>query len=229
MSLATSAVPNPLRILLLSEHAIVRTALRMLIESRPGFRVVSEAPNHRGALEYSFDEIDLVLLDLDLELESSLHFLAELTAAAKTARVLLLTSTTNPEAYSTAVSLGAIGVVHKERSAEVLLKAIEKVCAGEMWLDRATIARVIGGLSRAEKHKLTDPDAVKIATLSDREREVIAVIGKGLKNKQIAEQLFISEPTVRHHLSSIFAKLEVSDRFELLIYAYRHRLARPPY
>ena len=67
-----------------------------------------------------------------------------------------------------------------------------------------------------------------LTSLTERERNVVAVIGEGLKNKQIAERLFISETTVRHHLSSIFEKLGVSDRLELLVYAYRHKLAKPP-
>jgi DNA-binding NarL/FixJ family response regulator len=79
---------------------------------------------------------------------------------------------------------------------------------------------------RSEKPE--DPEATKIASLSEREREVIALIGKGLKNKQIAERLYLSETTVRHHLTSIYNKLEVSDRLELLIYAYQHGLAELP-
>src|SRR5437867_6161344 len=229
MSLATRSIPDSIRVLLLGEHAIVRAALRMLIESRPGLKVVAEAPKDLESLDTHLDQVDLIVLDVDLEIESSLDFLGDLMASAPSARVLLLTATTDPDAYSCAVRLGAMGVVHKERPAEVLLKEIEKVHAGEVWLERATIAQVIGGISRATKNRHPDPETAKIATLSVREREVIAVIGEGLKNKQIAGRLFISEATVRHHLSSIFSKLDVSDRFELLIYAYRHGLAKPPF
>ena len=229
MSLATRTIPSSIRILLLGEHAIVRAALRMLIESRPGLKVVAEAPKNLESLDTALDQVDLIVLDVDLEIESSLQFLGDLMASAPSARVLILTGTTDPEAYSSAVRLGAMGVVHKERPAEVLLKAIEKVHAGEVWLERATIAHLIGGISRAAKNRHSDPETAKIATLSVREREVIAVIGEGLKNKQIAGRLFISEATVRHHLSSIFSKLGVADRFELLIYAYRHGLAKPPF
>jgi DNA-binding NarL/FixJ family response regulator len=229
MSLATRPIQDSIRILLLGEHAIVRAALRMLIESRPGLKVVAEAPKNLESLDTDLDLVDLIVLDVDLELESSLRFLADLMASAPLARVLLLTATTDPEAYSCAVRLGAMGVVQKERPAEVLLKAIEKIHAGEVWLERSTIAHLIGGISRASKIRHADPETAKIATLSVREREVIAVIGEGLKNKQIAGRLFISEATVRHHLSSIFSKLGVADRFELLIYAYRHSLAKPPF
>ena len=80
-------------------------------------------------------------------------------------------------------------------------------------------------VSETRKH---DPEAAKIATLTEREREVITLVGGGHRNKQIADRLFISEGTVRNHLTSIFGKLEVSDRFELLMYAYRHGLAQFP-
>jgi DNA-binding NarL/FixJ family response regulator len=78
------------------------------------------------------------------------------------------------------------------------------------------------------KPSLADPEEAKIQTLTNRELEVITLVGEGLKNKQIADRLFISETTVTHHLSSVFSKLEVSDRLELIIYAFRHRLARMP-
>jgi DNA-binding NarL/FixJ family response regulator len=122
-----------------------------------------------------------------------------------------------------------VGLVLKEKAAEVLLKAIERVHAGEVWLDRTLLASVLGDLTRASLKQPIDPEAIKIATITAREREVIGLIGQGLKNRQIGERLFISETTVRHHLTSIFGKLEVADRLELVIYAYRYGLARPPH
>ena len=89
------------------------------------------------------------------------------------------------------------------------------------------MAGVLNEVTRKKTAK-PDPESDKIATLTTREREVISLIGEGIKNKQIAERLFISETTVRHHLTSIFSKLEVADRVELLIYAMRHGLASPP-
>jgi DNA-binding NarL/FixJ family response regulator len=83
-------------------------------------------------------------------------------------------------------------------------------------------------LQEMTEEKQPDPDQEKIGTLTDREREVITLVGEGLKNKQIASRLFISETTVTHHLSSVFSKLEVSDRLELIIYAFRHGLAKLP-
>jgi len=222
----TDSVTKPIRILLIDDHAIVLAGLRLLIESRPGLKVVGEAGNRAEALAIAAQERpDIILLDLDLGRDSGLDFLPELLLAAKEARVIILTGVRDLEAHRRAVSLGAMGVVPKEKAADVLIKAFEKVHAGEVWLDRSMIATVLAERSRPKK---VDPEAAKIAALSPREREVVALVGQGIKNKQIATRLFISETTVRHHLTSIFSKLDLSDRFELIIYAYRHNLARPP-
>jgi DNA-binding NarL/FixJ family response regulator len=120
-----------------------------------------------------------------------------------------------------------MGIVLKQQAADLLLKAIKKVHAGEVWIDRSMMSSVLSDV-RSERHDEADPEAGKIASLTPREREVIALVSEGLKNKLIGERLFISETTVTHHLSSIFSKLEVSDRLELIIYAFRHGLAKIP-
>jgi len=123
------------------------------------------------------------------------------------------------------VCLGAIGVVLKLEAARILTKAIRKVHAGEAWLNRTMVANAMSELQTKER-KDRDPEQSKIASLTARESEIIALIGEGLRNKAIAERLYISEKTVRHHLTSIFNKLEVSDRLELIIYAFEHDLAK---
>ena len=222
-------VMQPLRVLLIDDHALVLAGLRMLIQSWAGLKVVGEASNRADALALATKEQpNIILLDLDLGRDNGLEFLPDLLSAAKEARIIVLTGVRDIEAHRRAISLGAMGVVPKEKAAEVLIKAFEKVHAGEVWLDRSMMASVLAEMSKAKETKKISPEAAKIATLTAREREVITLLGEGLKNKQIAERLFISDTTVRHHFTSIFSKLNVTDRFELLIYAYRHRLANPP-
>ena len=224
-----TATAPPIRVLLVDDHAVVRTGLRLLIESRPGLQVVGEAATRPAALTAAAREHpDLILLDLDLGGSSGLDFLPELLAAAPAARVLILTGLRDAEVHRRAVRLGAMGVVVKDKAAEVLLQAIEKVHAGEVWLERTMMAATLRELTRRGTATPHDPEAAKIATLTAREREVIALVGTGLKNRQIAQRLFISETTVRHHLTAVFAKLGVADRLELVIYAYRHGLATAP-
>ena len=219
---------QPIRVVIVDDHAVVRTGLRMLIESRPGIIVVGEAGNGAEALAVvARTQPDIIVLDLDLGGESGLDCFPELRTAASTARVLVLTGVRDPELHRRAVRLGSMGLVLKEKAADVLLQAIEKVHAGEVWLEPAMIASVLGEMTGTRASQLLDPEAAKIASLTEREREVVTLISQGLRNKQIAERLGISETTVRHHLTSIFAKLEVTDRLELVIYTYRHGLAGP--
>src|SRR5215213_472787 len=219
---------TPIRILIVDDHLVVRAGLHMLIENHPGMTVVAMASNRAEALELARKASpDLILLDLDLGGESALTFLTQLGDTTPNAHILVLTGLRDTDAHRQAVQLGAMGVVLKEHAPDVLIKAIEKVHAGEIWLDRPTMGRMLREMSTKDEKEL-DPEVVKIASLTQRERDVISLIAEGLKNRQIGERLFISETTVTHHLSSIYSKLGVSDRLELVIYAFAHKIAVNP-
>jgi two-component system, NarL family, nitrate/nitrite response regulator NarL len=221
---------QPIRILLVDDHVVVRTALSGLIQTQDSLKVVGEASNRKDALEIAEREKpDIILLDIELGNESGLDFITDLLAVNENTRIVVLTGVRDPETHQRAVSLGAMGVVQKEKAFEVLVRAIEQVNAGEAWIDPLLVARIVKQVVNANKPKPVDHDTAKIATLTDREREVVTLIGDGLKNKEIADKLFISEWTVRHHITSIFSKLEVSDRVELILYAYKRGLATPPH
>jgi len=225
----SSPHPQSIRVLIIDDHGIVRAGLRMLLESQPGITVVGEAATCADALELATRaQPDVIVLDLDLGGENAVESIPALLQAAREARILILTGVRDSETHRQAIRHGAMGLVLKEKAAETLLQAIAKVRAGEVWLEPTMIARVLGDLTRSQTSPRTSPEAAKIATLTEREREVITLIGEGLRNKHIAERLYISEATVRHHLTSVFDKLDVSDRFELAIYAYQHGLAKPP-
>jgi two-component system, NarL family, nitrate/nitrite response regulator NarL len=218
---------NPIRVLLIDDHLVMRMGLRMVIDNQPGLTVVGEAANRAEALQIATREpSDIILLDLDLGDENGIDFLPDLLAAAKGARVIVLTGLRNLEEYRHAVRLGAMGLVLKEQGPGVLTQAIKRVHAGQAWLDPALVATVLGEAAHARGGK-TAPQAGRVAELTERERAVIDLICESLRNKQIAERLFISETTVVHHLTSIFSKLGVANRLELVIYAYSHGLAQP--
>jgi two-component system nitrate/nitrite response regulator NarL len=143
-------------------------------------------------------------------------------------RIILLTGLRDLEVQRRAILLGAMGLVSKQKAAETVIRAIEKVYAGEVWLDRAMIASILNDRVNPNVAPDQNVEAPRIAKLTEREREVIHLLGEGIKNRQIAERMYISEATVRHHLTSIFAKLGVADRFELVIYAFQHGLAKLP-
>jgi DNA-binding NarL/FixJ family response regulator len=222
------ATPNPIRVLLIDDHVVMRMGLRLVIEHQPGLEVAGEAANRADALAIAArEQPDIILLDLDLGDASDPRLVADLAAVAPAARVIVVTGVRDSEEQLRAVSLGALGLVRKEQAADVLVQAIERVYAGEAWLDPALVARVLAARSRppAESAPPGDPEAPKIAKLTAREREVVGLICEGLYSKQIAQRLSISEATVSHHLTSIFAKLGLANRFDLVVYAYRHGLA----
>ena len=220
---------RPIRILLIDDHTLLRAGLRMIIESRMGMVVVGEAENRRESLAAIAQEPpDIILLDLDLGDENGLDLLPELLTAVRDARIILLTGIRDADVQRRAILLGAMGLVSKQKAADTVIRAIEKVYAGEVWLDRAMIASILNDRVNPSVVPDQNTETLRIAKLTEREREVIRLIGEGIKNRQIAERMYISEATVRHHLTSVFAKLGVEDRFELVIYAFQHGLAKLP-
>ncbi len=220
---------NRIRIAILDNHALVRAGLKLIIENQPGLEVVGETGSSMEGLELvSCQKPDIILLELNLIGDPTLDFIPKLIEAAGQGRVILVTSISDPQVYLQAIQAGIMGVVFKSQPPDMLLRAIEKVHAGEAWLERSMIANLLVRISRNKNPNGFDKEAEGIAQLSDREKQIIQLIGKGLKNKQIAAQLCISETTVRHHLTSIFSKLGVSDRLELLVFAHRSGLAKIP-
>lgn len=223
------SVERPVRILLVAEHTIVRAGYRMLIESLSKMQVIAEAAGGNEAVDLAGSEApDVIVLDLNLGVNGPMtgrDVIQTLIGACTGARVLALHECITPEIAAEVARRGAMGLVSKSDSVEIFAKAIEKVHAGEPWFDRSTLGSL---LSRTSAKPESETEDTKIATLTARERGVVALIAEGLKNKQIAERLFISETTVTHHLSSIFSKLGVSDRLELVIYAFAHKVARMP-
>jgi two-component system nitrate/nitrite response regulator NarL len=218
---------SAIRILLIDDHEIFLASLRLLLQGDAGLTVIGEARNRDEALEGARKQPDVILLDLDLGSESGTDLIPDLMKIAEGARVLLLTGVMDSDLHLRSVCRGAMGIVYKLEAPSLLLEAIRKVYAGEAWLNPTLVAKAMRQLQTIHCKK-ADPEEAKIRSLTSRELEVIALIGEGRRNKAIGERLYISEKTVRHYLTSIFAKLELSDRLELMIYAYQHGLAKVP-
>ena len=224
-------IAQTIRILLVEDLLVMRAGLRLLLESDPKLKVVGEASTCGEALNLiKRVQPDIILLELHLEEGYALDFLPDLLAVAHQSRVIVLTGSRQSEDYQRAIALGAKGLVLKKQAPETLLRAIEQVHDGVVWFDHSLLSNVLAAMSQPNgaSPKVTG-EAAKITLLSAREREVVTLIGERLRNKQIAARLFISEATVRHHLTSIFSKLGLANRLELIIYAYHHGLATPPH
>jgi len=243
------------RILIIEDEEIVREGLNLLVGRQPGFRVVGLASTIKDALAIAEQEMpDVALLDIKLGNEDGIDCLPRMQTVSPKTRVLILTGLSDIETHYAAVSQGAMGIVRKIEGPETLVNAIRKVLAGEVWLSSELMTKVVNDFRQARANPSTEApgeegvrtaaapalewrspvskrdayEEVKIARLTGREREVIELVGQGMRNQQIADTLCISVITVRHHLTSIFSKLEVGDRFELAIYSFRHGLAKPP-
>jgi two-component system, NarL family, nitrate/nitrite response regulator NarL len=221
-----NAVDNKknIRILIADDHPIVRDGLKKLLSLEDDFEIVGEAADGREVLERVQElDPDILLLDLRMPNLDGLSALQSLQQSNKRTRVIVLTASEDKNEFVQAMKLGCSGIVLKQTAPELIVKSIRKVQAGEIWLDSHTTAAVMrqfstamemggGGGSSAGKVRERSP-------LSAREREIVALVAQGYKNKEMAEKMFISEQTVKNHLHNIFDKLGVSDRLELALYA----------
>ena len=223
----TLAAQQPIRVMLIDDHPTLLWGLEKLINAEtPRMSVMGTARNTEEALACLAHETpDVVLLDLDLDGESGLVLLPALLKQTRT-RVLILTGERQQNVLDQAVQKGARGILRKDASAEHVLKAIEKTHEGELWLDRGTLGRVFTEFRDPTSARKPDPETLRQASLTARERRIIALVvqSQGASNKALAQSLFISEHTLRNHLSSVYQKLDVANRLELYVYATRHQL-----
>lgn len=223
----TSDTPA-IRILLIDNQILMRAGLRLILEKEPAFTIIGEAASPEETFEGARLQPDIILLNLNPGNESYLNFLPDLAVVAERARILVMIDNLDLDWRHRVVRMGVKGLVQKTDSPDLLITAVKKVHAGEVWLDPKTVSHVLDELLFPREPKQTNGTASDNLKITGRERDIITLIGEGLRNKQIAERLCISEPTVRHYLTAIFEKVGVADRLGLIIYAYQHGLAKPP-
>lgn len=211
-----------IRILLADDHPIVRDGLKKLLALEDDFEIVGEASDGREVLERVQElDPDILLLDLRMPNLDGLGALQSLQQTNKRTRVIVLTASEDKNEFVQAMKLGCSGIVLKQTAPELIVKSIRKVQAGEIWLDSHTTAAVMRQFSTGQEGSggAGGGKARERSPLSTREREIVALVAQGYKNKEMAEKMFISEQTVKNHLHNIFDKLGVSDRLELALYA----------
>ncbi len=218
-----------IRIVVADDHPIFRDGLCKLLALEEDFEVVAQAQDGKQVLEVLQQyEPDILLLDLKMPDLDGLGTLQRLQAAKNKTRVIVLTASDDKNEFVQAMKLGTSGIVLKQTATELLIKSIRKVHAGEIWLDSHTTAAVIRQFVANDETPAPVPAVPtrerERSPLSQREREIVALVAQGFKNKEMAEKMFISEQTVKNHLHNIFDKLGVSDRLELALYAIHNNL-----
>lgn len=220
-----SGHPSALRVMLIA-LPLVAWGLRRLVETVPDrLTCVGVAASVADAVaQVPHCRPQVVVLDVDTETDK-----ASLTSllAAGSGPVLVLTGSHEAQVQDRAVLAGARGVVDKREAPETLLKAVEKVHAGEMWLDRGATGRIFLELARQQLDASSpNPEQDRIALLTPRERQTVVALARDASSpgKVLAEKLHISEHTLRNHLTSIYAKLEVTNRVDLYAFALRNGL-----
>src|ERR1017187_10028859 len=206
---------SKIRIVVADDHPIFRDGLCKLLALEDDFEVVAQAQDGRQVLDVLQQfEPDILLLDLKMPGLDGLATLQRLQAARNKTRVIVLTASDDKNEFVQAMKLGTSGIVLKQTATELLIKSIRKVHAGEIWLDSHTTAAVIRTFVAADESPPASaqpaPRDRERSPLSQREREIVALVAQGFKNKEMAEKMFISEQTVKNHLHNIFDKLGVS-------------------
>ncbi|HZD99371.1 MAG TPA: response regulator transcription factor [Micromonosporaceae bacterium] len=203
----------PIRVLIADDHAVVRRGLRTFLELQDDIDVVGEAADGEACVTAAVElSPDVILLDLLMPGVGGVEALGRLREAGSTARVLVITSFTDPAVSVPAVRAGAAGVIFKDVEPRDLASAIRSVHAGHTLLQPDVAAALMA------------PDPVAASPLTAREREVLAEIARGRSNREIARVLTLSEKTVKTHVSNVLMKLGVADRTQAALLAVRRGL-----
>jgi len=209
-----------IRVLMADDHVIFRQGVRKLLEEEDDISIVGEAANgNECVLMMAKVKPDILLLDLNMPDKDGLTVLEELNFDSLPTQVIVLTATEDDREAVRAMRLGARGIVLKQSASDLLVKSIRRVYRGEIWLDNRITADVMKAFARS-----SEGGAKRDKLLSDRESQVMRLVAQGQRNKEIGQNLFISEQTVKNHVHNIFDKLGVSDRLELALYAIHHHL-----
>ncbi len=207
---------TPLRILIADDHPLFRKGMRTLLVSMPETEVVGEATTGKETVDRALAlQPDIVLMDLQMPEGGGLTAIRSLTSANPETRILVVTLFEDDESVFAALRAGARGYVLKDADEDEMIRAIQAVARGEAIFSPAVASRLMDYFTAAR----TSPHAEAFPDLTEREREILAMIARGRSNYEIAEELSISLKTVRNHASNIFSKLQVADRTQAAIRA----------
>jgi len=208
---------EPIRILLVEDQTLMRQGLKTILDLEPGLHVVGEASDGESGVYVALElRPDVILMDVQLPKLNGVEATAAICAAWPQARVIILTTFDRDDYVFRGVRAGAVGYLLKDAPATHLIDTIRRVHAGEVFIQPAIASRLLRELVR--------PQASPLDALSEREREVLVLLAQGASNRDIAEKLYITEGTVKNHVSNILAKLQAENRTRAADIARRYGL-----
>ena len=211
-----------IRIMIADDHSIVREGLKQLLELESDFEVVGQAANGVETIERVKElKPDVLLLDINMPIMNGIKALKKLKEDGIDTKVVILTIHEDREYLIETMQIGASGYILKDSDSASFFRAIRDANSGESYIQPKLAADLIKEFNKPRSSRIK-----KENELTQREYEVIALIADGLNNKDIAEKLFISEKTVKNHVSNIFRKINVSDRTQAAIYAYKNNIKK---
>lgn len=212
-----------IRVLIADDHIMVRQGITQILELENDICVVSQASNGEEAIKLALEyKPDVILMDINMPGINGLQAIKELKQDSSTKfKVIVLTIHQDREYLFKTIQMGAEGYVLKDAEPSVLVDAIRSVYNGQTYIQPNMTKELVREFNRVTLH---EKDKNEEGNLTSREIEVLELIAEGMINKEIAKQLYISEKTVKNHVSNIFKKLNVSDRTQAAIYAFKHNL-----
>jgi two-component system, NarL family, response regulator DegU len=216
-----------IKVMIVGDFLIFRSGLKLLLEREDKIKFIGEAADLMEAAGL-LQKIKPDVLLIDSTETDEGNFTAFLSMHPNDTPIIVLTNSKDAERQKKYLLLGVDGLVSKEETAEILFNAIKQVSGGDVYFDRRLMSETIKQLVSERKQIPENLYNYNCAALTEREREVLTLVCRGLKNKLIADELFITETTVRHHLTSIFEKLRVNSRLELVVHAFREKLVEIP-
>jgi len=215
---------EPIRVLVVDDHALFRRGLQMVLEQEPDIEVVGEASDGSEAVEKSADTLpDIVLMDVRMPKRGGIDACTAIHETVPSAKIIMLTISDEEADLYDAIKAGAMGYLLKEISIEEVASAIRAVHGGQSLISPSMASKLLTEFASMIK-KTDDRQQVPTPRLTDREMEVLKLVAKGLNNRDIAKQLFISENTVKNHIRNILEKLQLHSRMEAVVYAVREKL-----
>ncbi|MQA95969.1 MAG: response regulator [Streptosporangiales bacterium] len=214
-----------IRVLVVDDHALFRRGLEMVLSENEGIEVVGEAGDGHEAVEMAGDTLpDVVLMDVRMPKRSGIEACTSIKDVVPSAKIVMLTISDEEEDLFEAIKAGASGYLLKEISIEEVASAVRKVYHGQSLINPSMASKLIAEFASMAKKGEERPQQVPAPKLTDREMEVLRLVARGLNNRDIAKELFISENTVKNHVRNILEKLQLHSRMEAVVYAVREKL-----